>query len=765
MKKFFSKYKKEFVFYFCVFLAFIILNRAKLLGLGNPFAFGFLFSLVYLKKNALILAPLYLISYIIYNPTFSGFIISVSTISLCVLLYLSFKIIKKPINFVCTLVFALLSQAGFVYYNISSPIEVFATLGIIAVGLVFVYVSQQAVGALLNRGFQCRFSIDENICFSILLMAVFSGLEGIYFFNISITNIFVFLSILTISRIMPKFICVCFSILSGVGIALSNGGISLIAVYSMWGVVSCLFNDKHKAFSVFGVVVTDLLFGVFFNVYVYYSLWNVLSMVLFGCVFLCIPQRFFDYIKGLTFNYEGKILNEYIIQGQKEVLRQKIYNLSELFKNMHITYRNLSIGEIDKNAACEVLAEELIKKHCSGCLQYNNCFENKKMKESIIQLFKFGLEKKKITIIDASNFITTNCLGLGAIINEVNSSIRNYFEYEKTIKTTDTSKMLISEHLEGMSDVLKEVSFSIVGEEKINRKLSYVLKNELIINNIIANEVLVFEGENGVEKIILVVKHGDCLSSNISLSIRSVLGFDFIIKQTKNSKYAGWLIQVYEPTPKYNLNLGFASSSKEENAVSGDVYSFTKINNNKALFAIADGMGHGEDARQISSMALSLIEDFYKAGFTSQTIFSSVNKLILPSNKDNFSTIDACVVDVSNGTADFIKIGSSVSVIKGKKESRLIDVNSLPLGVVDNIIPDVKKYVLNVGDIIVLVSDGVVDCFESVDDFYNFINNEMVVNAQMLADSILEEAQSRSFEHNDDKTVVTIKLNENLKTN
>ena len=76
-----------------------------------------------------------------------------------------------------------------------------------------------------------------------------------------------------------------------------------------------------------------------------------------------------------------------------------------------------------------------------------------------------------------------------------------------------------------------------------------------------------------------------------------------------------------------------------------------------------------------------------------------------------------------------------------------------------------KKHIIKNGDFIILASDGIVDSFDNVEEYSQFINNERVINSQMLADNILEEAECRESLHQDDKTVIVIKVNENIKRN
>ena len=214
----------------------------------------------------------------------------------------------------------------------------------------------------------------------------------------------------------------------------------------------------------------------------------------------------------------------------------------------------------------------------------------------------------------------------------------------------------------------------------------------------------------------------------------------------------------YSQAPKYELSVGIACSSKDKSDVSGDNYSILKLNDNRVLIAICDGSGHGKVARSISEVALNLIENFYKTGFSSETVVSSVNKILLPAGEENFTTLDACVFNKNDGTVDFIKIGASVSAIKSSNTSRLIEPDSLPMGIIENIKFSTKRTILKNKDIVILTSDGIVDSFYSPEEYLNFINNEKVVNVQMFANNILEEAESRTGVHDDDKTVLIVKV-------
>lgn len=69
-------------------------------------------------------------------------------------------------------------------------------------------------------------------------------------------------------------------------------------------------------------------------------------------------------------------------------------------------------------------------------------------------------------------------------------------------------------------------------------------------------------------------------------------------------------------------------------------------------------MGSGDAARDVSSRTLSLMESFYKTGMPSDTVLATVNSLISYSADERFSCLDLAAVNLDDGNADIVKIGS-----------------------------------------------------------------------------------------------------------
>ena len=753
-----KKNKNEICLYCVIFCLMMLLARANVMGVKIPLASAFAFSFILFDKNVVIVGLSFIFGCLINDLSFQSLVISINVVSVLILLYLIYKTAnKKPSLFSC-FVGCVFSLVGYLYYHLTSPINIIITLVLIIITLMFLYICTQVLNAVLKRGALSRFTTDEVICISIFLIALFSGLSNIYLYYINITSIIAVFMVLSASRVLKKSQTLNLALLMGIGISIGEGTVVNIAVYVTMAMIAELFKDKHKLLSAVSVFMVDLVFGYFFSVYIYYSYVNILSVLVACLIYVVIPYRFFNIVGLNVCDYEGSLANEFVICGQKDDLKKRITRISELFYNIHNILNDLSLRAMSKEDAVKVLTQDLRHKYCSLCSKNKECEENKKINDSINQLFEFGVERGKITIIDANNLITQECDRLTGLINEVNYRVELFRDYERTVKNQESNKLLLSQHFIGTSMIMKEIADFVIYGEKINYTASKVLLDELTLNNIITSEAMVLENEQGIARIVLVVKNQDVLSENIVLTIRTVFKIKFAVDTRKMTRFSGWSVISLSPSPKYDISVGFACSSKEQGAVSGDTYSFTNLDNNKVLIAICDGMGHGDKANEISSMALDLIENFYKAGFSSEIVFESINNLLLTANDERFTTLDVCVFDKNNATADFIKIGAVCSVVKSGNLSRLVTSDSLPLGVVDNIAVSSKKCILKDKDMIIMASDGIVDSFYNNEEYLNYVNNESAVNVQMLASNILEEAECREVEHKDDKTIIVFKV-------
>ena len=143
----------------------------------------------------------------------------------------------------------------------------------------------------------------------------------------------------------------------------------------------------------------------------------------------------------------------------------------------------------------------------------------------------------------------------------------------------------------------------------------------------------------------------------------------------------------------------------------------------------------------------------------SETVLSTINKLLTFSKEETFACVDIAVVDLDEGKADIVKIGSPVGFILSGNTVKVLEGGALPLGILDSLRPDTASYALAENDTLLFLSDGVTGAFGSTTDLYDTLKNVPINNPQQLTDELLQRAVAAyGGVPKDDMTAVAVRL-------
>ena len=133
----------------------------------------------------------------------------------------------------------------------------------------------------------------------------------------------------------------------------------------------------------------------------------------------------------------------------------------------------------------------------------------------------------------------------------------------------------------------------------------------------------------------------------------------------------------------------------------------------------------------------------------------------------SYATIDASIFDLYNGNVEFIKNGSCKTYIKNKQNIDVVNSNSLPLGILNNVEFSVFDRDINDGDIFVMCSDGIIDSKEEEQTdkwFMKVLKNISTNNVQKMADILLNEAIDNNYGIcKDDMSIIVAKISKKAK--
>ena len=210
------------------------------------------------------------------------------------------------------------------------------------------------------------------------------------------------------------------------------------------------------------------------------------------------------------------------------------------------------------------------------------------------------------------------------------------------------------------------------------------------------------------------------------------------------------------------VDVAYKSFNKFGEVLCGDKVEILKTEDADILI-LADGMGSGEYARRISESTISLLESFFRAKMPSSLVLSTINKLLTFSREETFACVDIAVVDLDNGAADIVKIGSPMGFILSGNTLKILESGSLPLGILESLHPDTSSYTLQEDDVLLFLSDGITSAFGSSADLYETLKNIPAANPQQLADTILNQAVALyGGSAKDDMTVLAVRLFKSL---
>ncbi len=213
---------------------------------------------------------------------------------------------------------------------------------------------------------------------------------------------------------------------------------------------------------------------------------------------------------------------------------------------------------------------------------------------------------------------------------------------------------------------------------------------------------------------------------------------------------------------RYLVATGWASAAKEK--VSGDTAAVLPLPGGRVALVLSDGMGTGSRAAGDSAATVWFLERLLTAGFAVDVAVKTVNSLLLLKlPEESFTTVDMTVIDTAAGEAEFLKVGAAPSFVKRVREVATVKAASLPVGIMQQVEIEPVRWLLAAGDIIVMVSDGVVEVpgrgLEREAWVANFLRRLPDGDPQEIAGRILREAIELSgASRRDDMTVLVAKI-------
>ena len=743
--------------YSIFFILFLILAVGEINFSIKPFLFAFLFSLVWCNQNPVICSLFYICSNLLFIPFSLELLISL--ILTCFILnglYFLHKKLNKKINRYIFLLYAFLSQIGFLFYSFTTPENLINSIVSVLIGLILIVCYNTFFSSVFIKGFSSVFTINELISACIFLLSISVGLSNIVILNVELIKVFAVFLILFSTFVLQSQSTFIIAITMGLGAALTTYNLTYVSVFSVFAVFSLCFKTNNKYLSSLAICMIDIFLGLYLKVYPSFNIYSMLSIVLGCLLFISIPNKTLNTFKNLLGGFNTKLLYRNLINTTKDSIIKRLNEISEVFLDMEINFKNMIKGNLPKNEAKQLLINEMCTKVCSDCKEHTRCLRNlgEETLNAFDEMLDKGFERGKVTLLDIPTYLSNRCNRSANIISSMNGLLNSYKQYSFMINSQDTSKILIGEQMGGVSRLLKNLVEDTTNNFKFDFSKETEIKEELKFLHLYCSDVITYV-KDGYYIVNLIIKKENYNYTDIENIVSKILKIKMKITKTEELNNNFNIITI-KNAPKLDCIFGMSAITKENSEISGDTYSFIKIEDGKVLMALNDGMGSGETAQRTSELSLNLIENFYRAGFDNEIILNSVNKLLTINSEETFSALDICVLDLHKEIIDFIKLGAPVGFIKNDTSIEEIESGSLPIGILEEISPVINKKTVNGNEIIILISDGVLECFKNNENLKTFINSINTTNPQTVCDKIIEECKKNEVQ--DDCTVLSLRV-------
>ena len=447
-------------------------------------------------------------------------------------------------------------------------------------------------------------------------------------------------------------------------------------------------------------------------------------------------------------------------------------NLAKVFEEISMTFveteavepvphESSSIGRVLQNIS-EVL--------CRGCSLYKTCWEREfyQTYRDFFNLVSLTEIKGQLEFDDLPVEVKRRCLrsrDLSAAVNRVLETTRiNEFWEEKIEESRD----LISQQLKGVSGVIKNLAQELDLKTVVDSELQERLMKDCKELGVPVKQVVpVIAGNN---QVFIRVTAEACLDREtcdnlLAPGISALMDTRYEVSHRKCPR-GNWGTCEFTLARAFNFRINTGVSQLAKRDVSGDSFNVVTLKDGRELIVLSDGMGVGRKAARESKATVNLLEELFNTGFGQEVAIKTVNSVLMLRQRESFATVDLALIDLYSGEIESIKIGGVPSFLKRGGRVGIISSSNLPIGVVEDLDIPTERRAMLPGDMLVMVTDGVLDPGKLIDGrglwLRDFLARTSEQDPHRLSEMIINKALALARgEPRDDMTVICARVDRN----
>jgi len=217
--------------------------------------------------------------------------------------------------------------------------------------------------------------------------------------------------------------------------------------------------------------------------------------------------------------------------------------------------------------------------------------------------------------------------------------------------------------------------------------------------------------------------------------------------------------------PRWDI-FAFWSPAQE---VAGDFYDFKDLGNGRWAFVVADVSGKGIPAALFMALSVTVLRFALTLDFPPAELLRNVNRSLCAVNEQSqmFATIFVGYLDLTSGLMEFASAGHNPPLLRRSTgETEYLRCPGVLAGMFDEIAFEQRRAALQVGDVLVLYTDGITEAINPREEEFGEERLEAVIAenatrpAAEIVRALIDAVSTFAGERGafDDETVVVIKL-------
>lgn len=749
-----------------------VLSKAQILGGISPFGLAFYAAAVSSYRRYLwpMFFALLLGQAVVYQDLRWGINAAVFTL-------FTFWQVIFPVNFtkrwiilpVGVFLITTLVKAGWVLLSSFVLYKIIAVLveGVLAAGLVAVYFS--CLNTLQAKKIPFGLSSEETVCAVIFCLSFCAGILDVVFRDLSLGNI------------VSRYLILATALIGGGGAGAALGSVLgimpsiitinapvLVGIYAFSGLLAGVLAQWNKIGAGIGFLLGNLLLSVYLldqqTITTAFSESAIAVILLF-----LTPNRLILRLRSVsTWKGMPAAVGDYRRYG--ELLRLRILDVVRTFEELsHSFLQHAPAPHRVEEEKIQGLFNAVAKGVCERCPIYTVCWEKDFYNTYKSILSAFGLVETGgiITQEQLPPELSRRCTR-GREMAATLSCLYDTYRVERFWRRKIAeSQNLMAVQLQGVAGVLKATAEDIRSEGYFHEELEVSIADTLEKAGFHLEDVQVWKearrGNLEINLNLAACPGGNPCEYTILPLLSDLVGHPLMLERRQCGSAAGSLNCELRllPLPSLRVVTGFAQEAKNQRQICGDSCAMFDLPGGKFALILSDGMGVGAKAARESETAVLVLERLLLTGFQHCVAVQMLNSLLLlRAEEETFATVDLAIIDRYTGETEFLKIGSAPSFVVRKNKVWAINNSTLPAGIITNIPLEPTVEMLQAGDILVMLTDGLLEADKKAVNqeewLVGILQNNVKGTPQQIAEQILRQVKISAQERRSDDLSVLV---------